>query len=747
KKIASPFCKRRISQADFFNFPVWPDGMPSDINSRWQGFKTAALDLDPSFDVWLAWYENQLNGYFPNPDFEQAVLGISRSVLEQGPSSYNDQFKRIAIQYGLMKGEASSRPLNQVRAILIGNGAAGKTSLVRKLKGEPVVMGAELMTPGIDIRLWKVGDTDIQAHLWDFGGQVIGHSMHQFFLREDCVYILVLDGRTEFNANDQAEYWLAHVKAFGDSAPVLIVANKTDVMAVNLDMNALKGKYPNIVNHYPLSCTDARFSSQFGIFQQALIEALIQAKTHTVLFNDGEFAVLDKLRKLTPEQSLLPYETFEALCEEHGVGEGGFRREDYLGLLDKLGEVVHFDKLAHLGKFVLNPRWLTYGVYTLLYSDEISQAPVGELSDTQVANILCAKNVKDENGCNLCFTLETSRYIIDAMEEFELCYRLPHDRHRIVFPDKLAASQPDLSAVGFDQPKEGCLQFEFQFTGFLPRHVMPMFTVAHHETIKDKLVWQNGVILVNEHHNTLARVHVDYHDRVLKIWLQTYHSNNSSSPREVLAIYQDKIKTILNRMPALEYFELVVLPRSALLSEGMRVAGKEEKASYGQLLSMAQHGYDKYPSSSGAVYDLNKLLGMIMTVDRKAEQTNTIHFHGNAGAVSVGDHNAVTGTVKISEALSSEDKKKLDTILTKLSEDIINAEGDAKTKMAAVRELNQLQELTQQEQIKPDEVKKAQPLLEKIKNGTAQFFRITKVIKENEGSVKWLGEIVARLLG
>ncbi len=80
------------------------------------------------------------------------------------------------------------QPLNLVRAIFIGNGAAGKTSLVRKLHDEPVVEGKEEMTPGIEIREWPVPETEINARFWDFGGQVMSHSTHQFFYG-NVVYI------------------------------------------------------------------------------------------------------------------------------------------------------------------------------------------------------------------------------------------------------------------------------------------------------------------------------------------------------------------------------------------------------------------------------------------------------------------------------------------------------------------------------------------------------------------------------
>ena len=57
-----------------------------------------------------------------------------------------------------------------------------------------------------------------------------------------------------------------------------------------------------------------------------------------------------------------------------------------LDIFDKLGIVMHFAKLPFLTDYVLNPRWLTYGVYTIMYSEEAkvrrggSAKPISSLS-------------------------------------------------------------------------------------------------------------------------------------------------------------------------------------------------------------------------------------------------------------------------------------------------------------------------------------------------------------------------------
>ena len=42
---------------------------------------------------------------------------------------------------------------------------------------------------------------------------------------------------------------------FGDNARVMLVGNKADQVAVNLDLFSLRQKYSNVIDFYPLSCT------------------------------------------------------------------------------------------------------------------------------------------------------------------------------------------------------------------------------------------------------------------------------------------------------------------------------------------------------------------------------------------------------------------------------------------------------------------------------------------------------------
>ncbi len=104
-------------------------------------------------------------------------------------------------------------------------------------------------------------------------------------------------------------------------------------------------------------------------------------------------------------------------------------------------------------------------------------------------------------GVPLPLVPDNCLYIIKAKEAFKLCYRLSSNPSHIIFPDKLASEQP--GNLGFDKNKPGTLMLEFQFISFLPRHVMPMFSVENHQNIKNGLVWQNGAIFQIKDHRVV----------------------------------------------------------------------------------------------------------------------------------------------------------------------------------------------------------------------------------------------------
>ncbi|MCI5219174.1 MAG: hypothetical protein D3914_08290, partial [Candidatus Electrothrix sp. LOE2] len=516
---------------------------------RGKEFVRVLREIGSGFDIWADWFQNRIDGVSTNKEFLEAVVNLPKEILAQEPAHINAYLKSLGKTAGA---------LNRVRVIFLGYGEAGKTSLIRALNGLEVDEGKEKMTPGIDISNWKVPDTNITAHLWDFGGQVVAHATHQFFLRSRCLYVLLLDGRTEINANEQAEYWLEHVRAFGNKAPVMLVGNKADLCAVNLDMARLKEKHDNVLDFYPLSCTQYqnKYALEFQRFQKDLSKEVAELGVHQIRFGKAHLAVLDELTDRSGTESFLPKTDWLDLCADKGLAEQGDLNQAWLlDLFDKLGVIVHFPKLAALDSYILNPRWLTYGVYTLLYSKEAKEKK-GRLQESEIIRILSEADVRDHLGNILSYPQEKAWIVFKAMEEFDLSFSCRHEPDSIVIPALLDSDQPK---HGFD--KKDSLAFEFDFTGFLPRHIMPNFIVGRHDEIKGELVWQNGVVLQRKDESAEALVQVDYHDRKLALWLRGPKAN------DYFKILYDDLGRILERMPELRFKEFVIVPESSRIGD------------------------------------------------------------------------------------------------------------------------------------------------------------------------------------
>jgi GTPase SAR1 family protein len=80
-------------------------------------------------------------------------------------------------------------------------------------------------TRGVDIKKWKI-QTDITPdftiNIWDFGGQEIYHSTHQFFLTKRSLYLFLWEARKDDNLIN-FDYWLNVIKLLSNNSPLVVM--------------------------------------------------------------------------------------------------------------------------------------------------------------------------------------------------------------------------------------------------------------------------------------------------------------------------------------------------------------------------------------------------------------------------------------------------------------------------------------------------------------------------------------------
>jgi small GTP-binding protein len=390
----------------------------------------------------------------------------------------------------------AERKLNELKILLVGDGGAGKTSLSKLLRDQ-TFDPHENQTHGINIDDWKVGD--ITAHLWDFGGQEIMRATHKFFLSKRSLYVLVLDNREE---RDE-ERWLKRIESFGGNSPILIVLNKCEQNAsYDVDRRDLVRRYSGLQTQdfYFVSCADGQ---GIAAFKQGLIAAFKRVELINSVLPESWFQVKIALEQQQRQQHYISYDRYIEICQQQQIADT--QTQDILArLLHDLGVSVHFEDLALLDTHVLDPKWITKGVYKIITSPQLTEQQ-GVLHLADLGEILKAK---EQDG--YVYPPNKYAYLLELMKKFELSYHL--NGNAVLIPQLLKPEEPEFA---FDDSGQ-VLRFQILYD-YLDDSIMPRFIVALHQDIDNCIQWRKGVLLKNPSFNSQAVVRVNYQDRLLTI--------------------------------------------------------------------------------------------------------------------------------------------------------------------------------------------------------------------------------------
>ena len=201
-----------------------------------------------NFNMDIHW-SNQLGNaitLYKNP-----IENVPIEIITQGKEAIKNYFAEL---------EKGTVNLYETKLLLVGYGAVGKTSLMKRLVYDEYNEN-EVSTEGIDIKRWNLktnNNNELKINIWDFGGQEIYHSTHQFFLSKRSIYLLVWDARIDKMMPNLAsfDYWLRIVSLLSQNSPILVVQNKIDQRASLVAEKYLQEYFPNIVGFYKVSAKE-----------------------------------------------------------------------------------------------------------------------------------------------------------------------------------------------------------------------------------------------------------------------------------------------------------------------------------------------------------------------------------------------------------------------------------------------------------------------------------------------------------
>jgi internalin A len=445
--------------------------------------------------------------------------------------------------------------LQEIKILLVGEGLAGKTSLLKVLKGLPF-SSSEDQTHGVNVERLALRDlpafrkftnlSHVTIHLWDFGGQEIMHASHQFFLSHRSIYILVVDSRSD----SEKEYWLRHIQKFGAGSPCIIAINKIDENRnYSLEERSLNRKFPFIGNRiHKISCKNGEGIESLA---KELADLIPTTELYKTLISESWFNIKEHLENETIQKKYIDRVAFLSICRKYGE-EDEDGQIALLQYLNSLGIVLHFPNL-HLQQFyVLDPHWVTIGIYKIINSPTITDGLLHEHSLDFILNTEVQK--KEEYDPNrdkkITYSNDEQMYLVNIMEQFELLYT--YDERRYLVPDLLPKELPH--QVAFNSANAIIFNMDYDF---LPPNVISRFILRMKDDILDlNSVWRTGVHLENKNFSCKALVTADTDVRRISIMVNGLEHRK----REYFSVIRQTLWNINDSFDDLRIVEKLPVP-------------------------------------------------------------------------------------------------------------------------------------------------------------------------------------------
>ncbi len=367
--------------------------------------------------------------------------------------------------------------LYEAKLLIIGEGGAGKTTLTKKIQDlDYQLQSDEVSTEGIDVIRWHFplpNGKEFRVNIWDFGGQEIYHSTHQFFLTKRSLYALVADTRKE---DTDFYYWLNVAELLSENSPLLIIKNEKQERKREINERQLRGEFTNLKETLATNFATNRGLPEILNTIQHYIQNLPHVGTE---LPKSWVKVREALEK--SDRNHISLAEYLKICEENGFTQ----QEDALqlsGYLHDLGVCLHFqDDDLLIRTVILKPTWGTDAVYKVLDNAQVVEA-LGRFTREDL------KAIWHEDKY-ITMRLELLR----LMMNFKLCYEIRGFQDVYIAPQLLTPNQPEYA---WDEVENLFLRYEYEFMpkGILTRFIVEMHSVIEHPT----LVWKTGVVLCKD---------------------------------------------------------------------------------------------------------------------------------------------------------------------------------------------------------------------------------------------------------
>lgn len=551
-------------------------------------------------------YSSENNAYCINffnnplpPDLINAIKQGNQAILD-----YLDNLEK--------EESKGTRSLNEAKMVIIGEPEAGKTTLMNYLLGKPFT--ETKTTQGIRIEPWEIADesgTSYRINIWDFGGQEIQSTVHKFFLTQKTLYVVVLNARKD----EQPDKYLEQIRSYAPNSPVIIVINRMDENNGSINEAQLRAEYRTesgesmVRGIHKTSIrrvheqNDPFFLPAVQALESNIIRELLLMPNIRQIVPQNYFEVKNYLEsRFFKDEPYITHERYETICREKNLELAS--DEPLLKILDTLGTVRYFDEMHTRHLHILNPEWLSDGVYRILTSEYTHQRN-GVISEKDFNRILYKTDAHA-----FAYPKQHYGYLIEMIRRFYLGYVNP-DTHEIFIPQAFQSDYP----IGF-QPedfKKEALHFFFRYETHIPAGAISSFIARTFGWVQGHFYWQKGIVIERneaEEVQTALVMQTDTRNRI-DIWVKGTHR------REFFIEIRQLFREFHERYPGLKVDEMIGLNTRYDTSVKYRV-----------LIAQKHKGKIEYTDEEGNDHNIDRLLGMFETPS-KTQQAIIQNFQGS----------------------------------------------------------------------------------------------------------------------
>ena len=402
--------------------------------------------------------------------------------------------------------EEGSDAIYEAKITLVGEGSAGKTSLLKRLLDSKSKLPEEKnRTRGISIEDWefkKQVNKQHIAHIWDFGGQDVYYPVHRFFLTEDSVFVLLASSRQN---SHNFEYWIPTIFQFGGKSPIILVQtchdgnsvkwNDVGIYIADDNFNIIKDQSQN---YHELNLPKA--NKGLIPLKKTIISQILNLPHYKKNVPKSWLLVRELINNLSKRNCISYLELKDKIFKLNPISFATKEDiEDCVKFFHSIGILLWYHKDDKLRNWIiLNPKWAVDAVYKIIdYKKNTNQ---GIILSNDFDIVWKSKMYEDKHDI-----------LKEMLEVFKIAFPKKTNKNDFIMPTRLE-SIPNESIW---KDNDECLSIVYNYL-FMPKGMVNQISAELSKFIKyDNEVWNNGVNFYNG--QTTSQVFESYHERKIII--------------------------------------------------------------------------------------------------------------------------------------------------------------------------------------------------------------------------------------